>query len=161
MGGHLQTWGTAPHSSSIYEDQATQLLGLKVVLPTGEILPTGTGAFVPAGRHFARRFFPADLTGLFLGSEGSFGVIVEAALKIHRQPEALLMRVVGFRDPLPITRLLRRIQEAQRGGGLATLVEQRVAPRGRVKYVRSGCSGAGGRPIGAGNSLLRLLPRCS
>ena len=129
MGGHIQTWGTAPHSSSIYEDQATQLLGLKVVLPTGEIVPTGTGAFSAAGGHFARRFFPADLTGLFLGSEGALGVIVEAALKIHRQPEALLMRVVGFRDTLPITRLLRRIQEAQRGGGLATLVEQRVAPR--------------------------------
>jgi glycolate oxidase len=129
MGGHIQTWGTAPHSSSIYEDQATQLLGLKVVLPTGEVVSTGTGAVAAAGGHFARRFFPADLTGLFLGSEGALGVIVQAALKIHRQPEALLIRVAGFLEPLPIIRLLRRIQEGQRGGGLATLVEQRVAPR--------------------------------
>lgn len=129
MGGHIQTWGTAPHSSSVYEDQATQILGLKVVLPTGEIVPTGTGAVTAAGGHFARRFFPADLTGLFLGSEGALGVIVHAALKIHRQPEALLIRVVGFRETLPFICLLRRLQEGQRGGGLATLVEQRVAPR--------------------------------
>ena len=129
MGGHIQTWGTAPHSSSVFEDQATQLLGLKVVLPTGEIVSTGTGAVPAAGGHFARRFFPADLTGLFLGSEGAFGVIVEAALKIHREPEALLIRVVGFRETIPLIRLLRRLQEGQRGGGLATLVEQRVAPR--------------------------------
>jgi glycolate oxidase len=129
MGGHIQTWGTAPHSSSVYEDQATQVLGLKVVLPTGEIIPTGTGAVTTAGGHFARRFFPADLTGLFLGCEGGLGVIVQAALKIHRQPEVILMRIIGFRKVPPLIHLLRRIQEGQRGGGLATLVEQRVVPK--------------------------------
>jgi FAD/FMN-containing dehydrogenase len=129
LGGHIQTWGTAPHSSSVYEDQATQVLGLKVVLPTGEIIPTGTGAVPAAGGHFARRFFPADLTGLFLGSEGAFGVIVQAALKIHRKPEAILARIVAFQAVPPLIRLLRRLQEAQRSGGLATLVEQRVVPK--------------------------------
>ena len=129
MGGHIQTWGTAPHSSSVYEDQATQILGLKVVLPTGEIISTGTGAVPTAGGHFARRFFPADLTGLFLGSEGALGVIVQAALKIHRQPEVILIRIIGFREVPPLIHLLRRIQESQRGGGLATLVEQRVIPK--------------------------------
>ncbi len=129
LGGHIQTWGTAPHSSSVYEDQATQVLGLKVVLPTGEIIPTGTGAVPAAGGHFARRFFPADLTGLFLGAEGAFGVIVQAALKIHRQPEAILARIVAFQAVPPLIRLLRRLQEAQRSGGLGTLVEQRVVPK--------------------------------
>jgi FAD/FMN-containing dehydrogenase len=129
LGGHIQTWGTAPHSSSVFEDQATQILGMKVVLPTGKILPTGTGAFTTARGHFARRFFPADLTGLFLGSEGAFGVIVEAALKIHRRPEVILMRIAGFKETAPLIRLLRRLQEGQRGGGLATLVEQRTVPR--------------------------------
>ena len=129
LGGHIQTWGTAPHSSTVFEDQATQILGMKVVLPTGEIIPTGTGAISMAGRDFARRFFPADLTGLFLGSEGAFGVIVQAALKIHRRPEAILIRIVGFRQTVPLIRLLRRLQDGQRGGGLATLVEQRIVPR--------------------------------
>lgn len=55
LGGHIQTWGTAPHSSSVYEDQATQIVGLKVVLPTGETVPTGSGAVTTAGGDFARR----------------------------------------------------------------------------------------------------------
>ena len=129
MGGHIQTWGTSPHTSSVFEDQATQIVGLKVVLPTGEIVPTGTGAVTTAAGDFGRRFFPADLTGLFLGSEGAFGVIAEATLKIYRQPEALLTRVAGFPDLQAAVAALRTFQEAQRGGGISTLVEQRLVPR--------------------------------
>ena len=129
MGGHIQTWGTSPHTSSVFEDQATQIVGLKVVLPTGEIVPTGTGAVTTVAGDFSRRFFPADLTGLFLGSEGAFGVITEATLKLYRQPEALLTRVAGFRDLRAAVGALRKFQEAQRGGGISTLVEQRLVPR--------------------------------
>ena len=129
MGGHIQTWGTSPHTSSVFEDQATQIVGLKVVLPTGEIVPTGTGAVTTAAGDFSRRFFPADLTGLFLGSEGAFGVIAEATLKIYRQPEALLTRVAGFPDLKAAVAALRTFQEAQRAGGISTLVEQRLVPR--------------------------------
>jgi glycolate oxidase len=129
MGGHIQTWGTSPHTSSVFEDQATQIVGLKVVLPTGEIVPTGTGAVTTAAGDFSRRFFPADLTGLFLGSEGAFGVIVEATLKIYRQPEALCTRVAGFPDLQAAVAALRTFQEAQRSGGISTLVEQRLVPR--------------------------------
>lgn len=129
LGGHIQTWGTAPHSSSVYEDQATQILGVTVVLPTGEIVPIGSGAVTTAGGDFARRFFPADLTGLFIGSEGALGVIVQATLKIHRQPEAIFSRIVGYRQVPRLIGFLRRAQEAQRGGGLATLVEQRVVAK--------------------------------
>ncbi len=129
MGGHIQTWGTSPHTSSVFEDQATQIVGLKVVLPTGEIVPTGTGAVTTAGRDFSRRFFPADLTGLFLGSEGGFGVITEATLKIYRQPEATITRAAGFPDLRAAVAALRTFQETQRGGGISTLVEQRLVPR--------------------------------
>ncbi|MBE0557330.1 MAG: FAD-binding oxidoreductase, partial [Proteobacteria bacterium] len=129
LGGHIQTWGTSPHTSSVFEDQATQIVGLKAVLPTGEIVPTGTGAVTTASGDFSRRFFPADLTGLFLGSEGAFGVIAEATLKIHRQPEASLTRVAGFPDITTAIAALRAFQQVQRGGGLSTLIEQRLAPR--------------------------------
>lgn len=129
MGGHIQTWGTSPHTSSVFEDQATQIVGLKVVLPTGEIIPTGTGAVTTAAGDFSRRFFPADLTGLFLGSEGAFGVITEATLKIYRQPEASLTRVAGFPNLQAAIDALRKFQEAQRGGGISTLVEQRLVPK--------------------------------
>ena len=129
LGGHIQTWGTSPHTSSVFEDQATQTVGLKVVMPTGEIVPTGTGAVTTAAGHFGRRFFPADLSGLFFGSEGAFGVVTEAALKIYKQPEASLTRVAGFPDAQAAIGVLRKFQEAQRGGGIATLIEQRLVPR--------------------------------
>ena len=130
MGGHIQTWGTSPHTSSVFEDQATQILGLKVVLPTGEIVPTGAAA--TATGHYARRFFPADLTGIFLGSEGAFGVITEATLKMYRQPEAILTRLAGFPEVGAAIRTLCKLQEAQRGGGMATLLEQRLVPKGML-----------------------------
>ncbi|MFC1943563.1 FAD-binding oxidoreductase [Chloroflexota bacterium] len=129
VGGHIQTWGTSPHTSSVFEDQATQILGLKVVLPTGEIFPTGTNAVTTAAGQFHRRFFPADLSGLFIGSEGAFGVITEATLKLYRQPEANLTRLVGFHEFGAVMSSLRQMQQAQRAGGLLTLIEQRLVSK--------------------------------
>ena len=125
MGGHIETWGTSPYTSAVFEDQATQIVGLKVVLPTGEIVPTGSGAVTTASGSFGRRFFPSDLTGLFIGGEGALGIITEATLKMHRLPETMMTRMVGFKDLNSVTATLRKIQDAQRGGGLSTVVEQR------------------------------------
>ncbi len=129
VGGHIETWGTSPYSSSGFEDQATQIVALKVVLPTGEIVPTGSDAVKGAAGNFARRFFPADLTALFIGAEGAFGVITEATLKMHRWPEAMVSRMIGFRELPAAVKVLREIQESQRKGGLLTIAEQRLLPR--------------------------------
>ena len=129
MGGHIQTWGTSPHTSSVFEDQATQLVGLKAVLPTGETVPTGAGALATATGHFGRRFFPADLTGIFIGSEGAFGIITEASLKIYRQPEVSLTKIACFPDIQAAVDTLQSFQRAQRSGGISTLVEQRLVPK--------------------------------
>ena len=129
VGGHIETWGTSPYSSSGFEDQATQIVALRVVLPTGEIVPTGTGAVKGSAGNFARRFFPADLTALFIGAEGAFGVITEVTLKIHRWPEAMATRMIGFRDMASAVKVLREIQNSQRKGGLLTIAEQRLLQR--------------------------------
>ncbi|MDW7739022.1 MAG: FAD-binding oxidoreductase [Bacillota bacterium] len=129
LGGHIQTWGTSPYSSSFYEDQSTQLLGLKVVLPTGEIISTGSGAVPTSPGQYHRRFFPADLTGLFTGSEGAFGVITEVTLKIHHNPESIITRVIGFRETDKAVSLMTRLQNSQRSGEILTLVEQRWVSR--------------------------------
>lgn len=129
VGGHIETWGTSPHTSSVFEDQATQIVTLKVVLPTGEILPTGSSAVTTAAGSFARRFFPSDLTGLFIGGEGAFGIITEATFKLYRLPEAIMTRMVGFQDLRSAANTLRKLQEMQRAGGLSTIVEQRLMPK--------------------------------
>jgi FAD/FMN-containing dehydrogenase len=129
LGGHIETWGTSPYASSGFEDQATQIVALKVVLPTGEIVPTGSGAVKSAAGNFARRFFPADLTGIFIGAEGAFGIITEATLKMHKWPEAIITRMIGFPALGGAVNVLREFQETQRKGGLLTIGEQRLMQR--------------------------------
>src|SRR5919107_2713414 len=56
------------------------VLGLEVVLPTGEI--------VRAGGRTTKNVTGFDLTGLLCGSEGMLGIITEATLKLLPLPEA-------------------------------------------------------------------------
>lgn len=125
LGGHLQTWGTSPFTSSMFGDQSTQVTGLTVVLPTGEIIRTGSGA-IRSDLNFARRFFPADITGLFIGAESAFGIIAEASLKIYGLPEFMQTRIAGFKDLDSATRTLIQIQRAQGRRELLSIVEQRL-----------------------------------
>ncbi|MEM3066594.1 MAG: FAD-binding oxidoreductase [Nitrososphaerota archaeon] len=56
------------------------VLGLKVVLPNGEVIKTGSGTLKGNAGY--------DLTRLFVGSEGTLGIITEATLKLRPIPEA-------------------------------------------------------------------------
>jgi glycolate oxidase len=94
LGAHVSRpgvgWGNVK-----YVSQGHQVLGLKAVLPTGEIVSTGTGAN-PAAKTFFRYALGSDLTGLFIGSEGAFGVITEVTLRMYPLPEKVYMeRYVG------------------------------------------------------------------
>ncbi len=78
-----------------YVCQGDQTLGVKVVLPTGDIIETGTGAN-PNSDTFFRYALGPDLTGLFIGSEGAYGFITEVTLRIYRYPEKVyLERWIG------------------------------------------------------------------
>lgn len=129
VGGHLQTWGTSPFASSMFGDQSTQTTGLTVVLPDGKLVRTGSGALKTGRANFARRFFPADITGLFVGAESAFGIIAEVTLKIYELPETMLTRIAGFKDLDSATRALIQIQRAQSGRKLLSIVEQRLISR--------------------------------
>ena len=54
------------------------VLSIKAVLPNGSIIETGTRTFKAAAGY--------DLTHLFIGSEGTLGVIVEATLRVAPIP---------------------------------------------------------------------------
>src|SRR3546814_20686000 len=62
-----------------YGNMRDNLLALKVVTATGDLIQTGTRARKSAAGY--------DLTPPFAGSEGTLGLIVEATLRIHGQPE--------------------------------------------------------------------------
>ena len=65
------------------------VLGLKVVLADGSLLETGTGTIKNAtGYH---------LEQLFIGSEGTLGIVVEATLKLIPKPETTRV-LMGYFD---------------------------------------------------------------
>ena len=63
------------------------VLGLEVVLADGSLLKTG--------RRTVKGVAGYDLTSLFIGSEGTLGVITAANLKLRPRPEADPVTVVG------------------------------------------------------------------
>jgi D-lactate dehydrogenase (cytochrome) len=73
-----------------YGGMRAHVLGLEVVLADGTVLHTGSRAFkTSAGYH---------LTGLFVGSEGTLGVITELVLRLHGIPEYAIAARATFPD---------------------------------------------------------------
>ncbi|MFC1925665.1 FAD-binding oxidoreductase [Chloroflexota bacterium] len=66
------------------------LLGMKVVLPNGSVVDTGTGEGSLnsyRGNTFARAMHGPDMTGMFTGDGGIFGIKVEATYRMFHLPK--------------------------------------------------------------------------
>jgi FAD/FMN-containing dehydrogenase len=96
VGGAIASHGLGTGSPR-YQSTGDEVAGLEVVLPTGELMRTGSAALAGAG-FFARYAVGPDLTGMFLGANGCLGVITKIALWIHPKPEYQETFAVGFPD---------------------------------------------------------------
>ncbi|MBM4286593.1 MAG: FAD-binding protein [Deltaproteobacteria bacterium] len=83
------------------------VLGLKVVLPTGQIIDTGVKT--------AKGVVGYDLTRLLVGSEGTLGIITRIILRLVTQPAARQTLLAGFSDISRATQTVGRILKARLG----------------------------------------------
>jgi glycolate oxidase len=67
---------------------SNHVLGLKVVLPDGEVIQLGGDSLESTG---------PDLVGLFVGSEGLFGIALEVTLRLLPLPEAYQTVLAAYR----------------------------------------------------------------
>ncbi|XP_028357631.1 probable D-lactate dehydrogenase, mitochondrial [Phyllostomus discolor] len=74
-----------------YGTTRENVLNLEVVLPGGQVLHTAG-----QGRRFRKSAAGYNLTGLFVGSEGTLGLITAATLRLHPVPEATVAATCAF-----------------------------------------------------------------
>ena len=71
-----------------YGTMKTVITGLTVVLPSGEIVKTGSRTKKTSAGY--------NLTNLFIGSEGTLGIITEIQLRLSPIPESIMSAVCHF-----------------------------------------------------------------
>ncbi len=106
------------------------VLGLEVVLADGRVLDLL--------RTLRKDNTGYDLKQMFIGAEGTLGIVTAAALKLFARPTARATAFVALSSPRQAVALLTRMQEAT--GGLISAFE--ILPRAGLELVLAHIPGA-------------------
>ena len=100
LGGNVAENAGGPRALK-YGVTREYVLGLTAVLPTGEILKMG--------RRTIKGVAGYDLTALFVGSEGTLGIVTEVTLKLLPRPRFVSTALVVFADVASAARAVARV----------------------------------------------------
>jgi glycolate oxidase len=103
-----------------YGVTTNHVLGLKLVIPSGEVIEVGGEVGEMPGY---------DLTGLFVGSEGTLGIATEITLKILKTPESICVLLADFGDVEDPDRLVVEDIEAA-GQTVSDIISAGIIPAG-------------------------------
>jgi FAD/FMN-containing dehydrogenase len=95
------------YGSGLYGVSAESLLGLEVILASGELVATGSGGGVGSLPFF--RYYGPDLTGLFVGDAGALGIKARLTLRLIRRPTGFAAASFGFPDGESALRALMEV----------------------------------------------------
>ena len=88
-----------------YGTMRTNVIGLTIVTPQGDIIKTGGKAKKSSAGY--------DLTAIYVGSEGTLGIITEVIVRLHPIPEKIASAVVSFEDLKgAVTTVIEMLQSA-------------------------------------------------
>ncbi len=129
IGGNIST-NAGGTSVLAYGNTRDLVLGLEVVLPTGEIW---NGL-----RTLRKDNTGYDLKQLFIGGEGTLGIITAASLKLFPKPKKLEAAFIGLPDPHAVLKLFT-LARAQAG---PILTGFEIMPRIGVEFCLKHLEGA-------------------
>ncbi len=99
IGGNVAENAGGPHCLK-YGATTNHILGLEVVLPTGEVVNFG-GAGADAIGY--------DLLGTFVGSEGTMGITTKVTVRLTRNPQLVITLLADFLDLYDASRAVSAI----------------------------------------------------
>jgi len=137
IGGNVAENSGGPRTPK-YGVTTNHVLGLEVVLPKGEVVQLGGKTWDTPGY---------DLTGVFVGSEGTFGIVTKVIARIMRKPEAVKTLMCVFET---IEEASNTVSEIVARGIIPAAVE--LMDNLSIQAVEKGV--AAGYPLDAGAILL-------
>lgn len=110
LGGMASTRASGTNAVR-YGTMKDNVISLTVVLPNGQIIKTGSKAKKSAAGY--------DLTRLFIGAEGTLGIITELTIKLYSYPEVIQTGVITF--PTVEAAVNTAIKAIQKGVAIAKI----------------------------------------
>jgi alkyldihydroxyacetonephosphate synthase len=114
VGGWIACRG-AGQLTTRYGKIEDMVYGMEVVLADGSLVTVG---------NYARAAIGPDLQQLFIGSEGTLGIIVKARLKLHRLPDYARAKAYGFKSFAIGLEACRRIMQGGANPAALRLYDQ-------------------------------------